>query len=261
MRRIPILPLIVFAVLVSLVASPLAASADGVIIVDPPVCDPVCPDPVLIADQLDVQSHRVDVSIADQVATTQHRPGLPQSQQLGRRRNLHLPHPAGRGHLRLHDDRRRRAGRGQAARRRRSAPHLRRHRAQPARPGAARIHRRGRHPGQRLPDPAGRRPAHRDRIRRDRSGRRRALPLPLPAEHRALLRATAGGGQRPRRGRNPRAAARRLLAVARRRRRPARRLPFRGRLRSERRPAGHRFRALLQRLSGLHRRQPGELCR
>src|SRR5918992_181721 len=70
MRRIPTLPLIVFAVLVSLIASPLAANADGVIIVDPPVCNPVCPDPVLIADQLNVRSHRVDVSIADQVATT-----------------------------------------------------------------------------------------------------------------------------------------------------------------------------------------------
>jgi Ca-activated chloride channel homolog len=70
MRRIPILSLIVFAFIVSLVASPLSASADGVIIVDPPACDPVCPDPVLIADQLNIRSHRVDVSIADQVATT-----------------------------------------------------------------------------------------------------------------------------------------------------------------------------------------------
>jgi Ca-activated chloride channel family protein len=70
MRRIPILPLIVFVVIMSLIAPPLSASADGVIIVDPPVCDPVCPDPVLIADQLNIRSHRVDVSIADQVATT-----------------------------------------------------------------------------------------------------------------------------------------------------------------------------------------------
>src|SRR5687767_6872496 len=70
MHRISILSLIVFTVVVSLLASPLAASADGVIIVDPPACDPICPDPVLIADQLNVRSHRVDVSIADQVATT-----------------------------------------------------------------------------------------------------------------------------------------------------------------------------------------------
>jgi Ca-activated chloride channel family protein len=70
MRRIPFLPLILFAFLASLVASPLAVRADGVIIVDPPICDPICPDPVLIADQLSVRSHRVDVAIADQVATT-----------------------------------------------------------------------------------------------------------------------------------------------------------------------------------------------
>ena len=67
MRRIPIVLLL--ALLVSLVA-PLAARADGVIVVDPPRCDPVCPDPVLIADQLNIRSHRVDVSIVDQVATT-----------------------------------------------------------------------------------------------------------------------------------------------------------------------------------------------
>ena len=36
MRRIPILPLVVFAFLVSMVAAPLSASADGVIVVDPP---------------------------------------------------------------------------------------------------------------------------------------------------------------------------------------------------------------------------------
>jgi Ca-activated chloride channel family protein len=67
MRRIPIVLLL--ALLVSLVA-PLTARADGVIVVDPPRCDPVCPDPMLIADQLEIRSHRVDVSIADQVATT-----------------------------------------------------------------------------------------------------------------------------------------------------------------------------------------------
>ena len=67
MRRIPVVLLL--ALLVSLFA-PLLARADGVIVVDPPRCDPVCPDPVLIADQLNIRSHRVDVSIADQVATT-----------------------------------------------------------------------------------------------------------------------------------------------------------------------------------------------
>jgi Ca-activated chloride channel homolog len=49
---------------------PLAARADGVIIVDPPPCDPACPKPIYVGDQLVVKSHRVDVTIADQVATT-----------------------------------------------------------------------------------------------------------------------------------------------------------------------------------------------
>jgi Ca-activated chloride channel family protein len=66
MRRIPVVLLL--ALLVSLVA-PLASRAQGVI-VDPPSCDPICREPMLIADQLTVRSHRVDVSIADQVATT-----------------------------------------------------------------------------------------------------------------------------------------------------------------------------------------------
>ena len=67
MRRIPVVLLL--ALFVSLVA-PFTARAQGVIVVDPPLCDPVCRDPVLIADQLTIRSHRVDVSIADQVATT-----------------------------------------------------------------------------------------------------------------------------------------------------------------------------------------------
>ena len=54
----------------SLLITPLSAAADGVIIVDPPQCDPVCPDPVLLADQLEIRSHRVAVEVADQVATT-----------------------------------------------------------------------------------------------------------------------------------------------------------------------------------------------
>ena len=44
------------------------------------------------------------------------------------------------------------------------------------------------------------------------AGRRRALPLRLPAQHRALLGAAAGAGQRPGRGRIDGAGARRLLA-------------------------------------------------
>ena len=70
MRRIPFQFLIAFSVLASLFAPSLTARADGVIIVDPPHCDPACTDPFVIADQLNVRTHRVDVSIADQVATT-----------------------------------------------------------------------------------------------------------------------------------------------------------------------------------------------
>jgi Ca-activated chloride channel family protein len=62
--------LTVLALLLAQLALPFAARADGVIIVDPPACDPACPEPVLIADQLTVRSHRVDVTIGDGVATT-----------------------------------------------------------------------------------------------------------------------------------------------------------------------------------------------
>src|SRR5215211_6446973 len=50
--------------------SPLAAKADGVIIVDPLPCDPACTEPIYVGDQLVVRSHRVDVNIENQVATT-----------------------------------------------------------------------------------------------------------------------------------------------------------------------------------------------
>ncbi len=41
------------------------------VVVHPPNCDPgPCPEPVAIANQLEIRSHRVDVTIADQVATT-----------------------------------------------------------------------------------------------------------------------------------------------------------------------------------------------
>ena len=68
MRRLPVL--LLFTLLVSLIGPPLSARADGVIVVDPPSAIRACPGPVLIDDQLEVRSHRVDVSIADQVATT-----------------------------------------------------------------------------------------------------------------------------------------------------------------------------------------------
>lgn len=68
MRPIPIVVLL--ALLISQVLLPAVARADGVIIVDPPGCDPLCPEPVLVADMLEVKSHRVSVDVADQIATT-----------------------------------------------------------------------------------------------------------------------------------------------------------------------------------------------
>jgi Ca-activated chloride channel family protein len=64
---VPLLMVLAFAVPLLL---PIAARADGIIIVEPPMCDPACPEPILVGDQLIVKSHRVDVSIKDQVATT-----------------------------------------------------------------------------------------------------------------------------------------------------------------------------------------------
>jgi len=68
MRRIPVFVLL--ALLISQLMVPTIARADGVIIVDPPGCDPACPEPVLVADMLEVKSHRVTVDVADQIATT-----------------------------------------------------------------------------------------------------------------------------------------------------------------------------------------------
>lgn len=64
---------VALAVLVALLLMPLwprGAGADGVIVVEPPVCDPACPGPVLLDEQLVIRSHRVDVAVKDQVATT-----------------------------------------------------------------------------------------------------------------------------------------------------------------------------------------------
>ncbi|MGH2531160.1 MAG: VIT domain-containing protein [Thermomicrobiales bacterium] len=66
--RAVVLSLVVLAVLTSLAAP--AARADGIIIVEPPPCAVECPGPTYVGDQLVVKSHRVDVTITDQVATT-----------------------------------------------------------------------------------------------------------------------------------------------------------------------------------------------
>ena len=47
-----------------------SARADGLIIVEPPPCDAGCTAPIRVGDQLVVKSHRVDVTIRDQAATT-----------------------------------------------------------------------------------------------------------------------------------------------------------------------------------------------
>lgn len=67
-RTVRLFTLIALAVSLGL---PATASADGLIVVEPPICDVgSCPDPVVIADQLTIRKHKVDVSIEDQVATT-----------------------------------------------------------------------------------------------------------------------------------------------------------------------------------------------
>ena len=67
MRPIPIVVLL--ALLISQLLMPAIARADGVIIVDPPGCDPPCPEPVLVADSWMSVAPRVGL-VADQIATT-----------------------------------------------------------------------------------------------------------------------------------------------------------------------------------------------
>ncbi len=68
--RTPITILFVLSMIVSFAGSIQSVGADGVIIVDPPGCDPVCPAPTFVGDQLIVRSHKVEVEIVDQIATT-----------------------------------------------------------------------------------------------------------------------------------------------------------------------------------------------
>src|SRR5690606_17396031 len=57
------------AVLLSTMLGAGSARADGVIVVDPPWCDPFCPEPTFVGDQLVVKNHLVDVVIDNQIAT------------------------------------------------------------------------------------------------------------------------------------------------------------------------------------------------
>jgi Ca-activated chloride channel family protein len=68
MRRLKPVILTLFLIVVALLfAGP--ASADGIIIVDPPFCPELCFEPIPIA-QLAIEYHRVDVTIEDQIAVT-----------------------------------------------------------------------------------------------------------------------------------------------------------------------------------------------
>ncbi len=57
--------------LLTVLATVTGARADGVIVVTPPECDPGCETPVYVGDQLVVKQHHVDVTIDDQLATTE----------------------------------------------------------------------------------------------------------------------------------------------------------------------------------------------
>ena len=64
-------PLIGILMIATQFVLPAIALADGIIIIEPPICDPgPCPRPMPIADQLEIKFHRVDVTIEEQVAIT-----------------------------------------------------------------------------------------------------------------------------------------------------------------------------------------------
>ena len=68
--RLSILRGVLLAFMLALLITPIAAHADGVIVVEPPQCDPACPTPTYVGDQLVVKNHHVQVAIDNQVATT-----------------------------------------------------------------------------------------------------------------------------------------------------------------------------------------------
>jgi Ca-activated chloride channel family protein len=64
------IPTVLLVLIILTLFSPIAASADGIIIPDPPICVPgPCPGPIPIA-QLAIRYHHVDVTIEDQIAVT-----------------------------------------------------------------------------------------------------------------------------------------------------------------------------------------------
>ncbi|CAN5431078.1 hypothetical protein BH09CHL1_BH09CHL1_04300 [soil metagenome] len=68
--RLSLIRGVLLAFMLALLISPIAGRADGVIVVEPPLCDPACPGPTYVGDQLVVRNHNVTVSIDNQVATT-----------------------------------------------------------------------------------------------------------------------------------------------------------------------------------------------
>lgn len=68
--RLSLIRGVLLAFMLALLISPIATRADGVIVVEPPTCDPACPGPTYVGDQLVVRNHNVAVSIDNQVATT-----------------------------------------------------------------------------------------------------------------------------------------------------------------------------------------------
>jgi Ca-activated chloride channel family protein len=62
--------IIALTAIIGLSMLPATVRADGVIIVEPPPCDIGSCPPVPVGDQLNIRSHRVDVTVRDGVATT-----------------------------------------------------------------------------------------------------------------------------------------------------------------------------------------------
>src|SRR5690606_8310776 len=65
------LRLTVLVALMATLFAPFGARAHDEVIVEPTQCDPACTGPVFVGDQLVVRSHRVNVSIDNQIATTE----------------------------------------------------------------------------------------------------------------------------------------------------------------------------------------------
>ncbi len=249
MRWRTALTLVALLVLGFTLAAPAVTRADGVVIVEPPdACDPAT---CRLSSATNSTSSRTGSTSPSPTRSPPPRSTRSSTTRtIGSPKGTYIFPHSGRRHRRpVHDDRRRRGGRGQDPLRRRSPRDLQRDRPQKMRdPGPARIHRQRRDPGQHLPDRAGRGPPHPDRVPAgaDRRGRTRSA---------TSIRSTPSAS-RPRRwssvsvhviGRIAGADARRLLPEPPGRDRPHRRPPLRRRLGRLRRHPDHRLRADLHR--------------